>query len=47
MEKEEIDELCKKYKKSEKLILLLIKICKDYNIKENKKQINNFFKNDI
>lgn len=36
--------MTKKYKKSEKFISLLVKMCKDSNIKNNEKQIEQFLK---
>ena len=44
MEKDLIVKLTKKYKKSEKFISLLVKMCKDSNIKNNEKQIEQFLK---
>lgn len=44
MEKDLIVKLTKKYKKSEKFISLLIKMCKDSNIENNEKQIEQFLK---
>lgn len=44
MEKYLIIKLTKKYKKSEKFISLLVKICKDSNIENNEKQIEQFLK---
>lgn len=43
MEKLIIIELCEKYEKSEKLIKLLIKICKDNNVFNAKDKIEKFF----
>ena len=44
MEKDLIVKLTKKYKKSEKFISLLVKMCKDSKIKNNEKQIEQFLK---
>lgn len=44
MEKDLIVKLTKKYKKSEKFISLLVKMCKDSNIENNEKQIEQFLK---
>lgn len=44
MEKDLIVKLTKKYKKSEKFISLLVKMCNDFNIENNEKQIEQFLK---
>lgn len=38
-----VEELSKKYCKSKDFILLLIKICKDNNVKNIKRKVENYF----
>ena len=44
MEKDVVELLCRKYGKSEKIIKLFIKICKDYDIDNSEERIEEFIK---
>lgn len=44
MEKDIVIKLTEKYKKSERFILLLIKMCKDCNIENKEEMIEKFIK---
>lgn len=44
MKRDIVAKLTEKYKKSERFISLLIKMCKDCNIENSEKQIEHFLK---